>query len=134
MTATEKKKGNFLWSDRQIGRIIGHLLWAGVLIAAFTVLAGGMVYLAKYGRTAASYKIFRGEPSQLRSLGGIMRDAASLRGQGLIELGLLLLISTPVARVAFSILAFALQRDLLYVMVTAFVLSVLVFSLSGGHF
>ncbi len=132
MTAPENKK--FSWTDRQIGRIIGHLLWAGVLTAALMVLAGGMVYLAKYGRTAASYKAFRGEPAQLRSVGGIVRDAVSRRGKGLIELGLLLLISTPVARVAFSILAFALQRDLLYVLVTIFVLSVLAFSLSGGHF
>ena len=47
-------------------------------------------------------------------------------------LGALVLLATPVARVAFSVLAFALQRDRLYVGVTLFVLSVLAYSLLGG--
>jgi uncharacterized membrane protein len=55
----------------------------------------------------------------------------AFRGRGLIQLGLLLLIATPVARVAFSLLAFVLQRDRTYVMLTAFVLLLLLASLAG---
>jgi uncharacterized membrane protein len=51
----------------------------------------------------------------------------------LIQLGLLLLIATPVARVAFSVAAFAMQGDRLYVVVTLIVLAVLIYSLTGGH-
>jgi uncharacterized membrane protein len=51
----------------------------------------------------------------------------------LIQLGLLLLIATPVARVAFSVAAFAMQRDRLYVVVALIVLAVLMYSLTGGH-
>jgi uncharacterized membrane protein len=47
-------------------------------------------------------------------------------------LGLLLLIATPVARVAFSVLAFALQRDRTYIFVTLIVLGMLIYSLTGG--
>jgi uncharacterized membrane protein len=50
-------------------------------------------------------------------------------GRGWIQLGLLLLIATPVARVAFSVYAFARQRDFLYVGVTLIVLTVLLFGL-----
>jgi uncharacterized membrane protein len=50
-----------------------------------------------------------------------------------MQLGLLLLIATPVARVAFSVFAFALQRDRLYVVVTLAVLGVLAFSMTGGQ-
>ena len=46
--------------------------------------------------------------------------------------GLLLLIATPVARVALSLVAFVLQRDRLYVGITAFVLALLLASLVGG--
>jgi uncharacterized membrane protein len=49
-----------------------------------------------------------------------------------MQLGLLLLIATPVARVAFSLAAFAVQRDRLYVVVTLVVLGVLTFSMAGG--
>jgi len=51
----------------------------------------------------------------------------------LIQLGLLLLIATPVARVAFSVVAFAMQRDRLYVAVALIVLAVLMYSLMGGR-
>jgi hypothetical protein len=78
------------------------------------------------------YGIFQGEPADLRTPLGILAGALSLRGRGVIQLGLLILLPAPVARVAFSVFAFAMQRDLLYVIVTLVVLAVLVFSLAGG--
>ncbi|MGD0007842.1 MAG: DUF1634 domain-containing protein [Terriglobia bacterium] len=79
------------------------------------------------------FTVFVGEPADLRNVSGIVRDALALRGRGLIQLGLLLLIATPVARVAFSVVAFAMQRDRLYVVVALIVLAVLMYSLTGGH-
>lgn len=62
---------------------------------------------------------------------------ASLRrgdGEGLVVLGLLLLIATPVLRVAVSVLSFVYERDKAMTLVTLFVLAVLVgsFFLGGG--
>jgi uncharacterized membrane protein len=48
------------------------------------------------------------------------------------QLALLLLIATPVARVAFTLVACALQRDRTYVVVTMIVLAVLVYALAFG--
>jgi uncharacterized membrane protein len=114
-------------------QIIGNLLRIGVIIAAAMVLIGGVLYLIHYGTTLPDYRVFRGEPSDLRSLSGIVIDTLSLRSRGIIQLGLLLLIATPVARVVFSVFAFALQRDYTYVIVTLIVLGVLMYSLAGGH-
>jgi uncharacterized membrane protein len=61
-----------------------------------------------------------------------MRAAMSLHGSGIIQLGLLFLIATPVARVAFAAFAFAVERDWLYVAVSTFVLLVLLYSLLGS--
>ena len=69
----------------------------------------------------------------MRTVSGIIRGTASFHGRNIIQLGLLLLIATPVARVAFSVVAFALERDRLYVVITLIVLAVLLFSLAGGH-
>ena len=55
------------------------------------------------------------------------------RGQGLIQLGALLLIATPIARVAFSVYVFARQRDRLYIVVTLIVLILLLGSFLGGR-
>ena len=112
--------------------IIGNLLRAGVLLAAAVVLAGGALFLVRHGSAAPHYAVFQGEPADLRTPSGVVADAVSLRGRGVIQLGLLILLLTPVARVAFSVFAFAMQRDLLYVIVTLIVLGVLVFSLAGG--
>ncbi len=120
------------WDDQHVEEIIGNLLRWGVLLAAMVVLAGAAVYLARNAFVHPDYRIFRGEPSDLRHVRGILRDTRALQGRGIIQLGLLLLIATPVARVAFSIVAFALQRDRMYVAVTLVVLATLLYSLTGS--
>ena len=117
------------WTDERVERVIGTLLRWGVILAAAVVLAGGVMYLARYGSTIPDYRVFRGEPSDLRNVSGIVTGAVSWHSRGLILFGLLLLIATPVARVAFSVVAFALQRDRAYVVVTLIVLAVLLYSL-----
>ncbi len=121
------------YTDEQMEQIIGNLLRIGVIIAAAMVFIGGVLYLIHYGTISPDYRVFRGEPSDLRRLSGIVTDTFSLRSRGIIQLGLLLLIATPVARVVFSVFGFALQRDYTYVIVTLIVLGVLIYSLAGGH-
>jgi uncharacterized membrane protein len=122
------------WTDQYAEEWIGNLLRGGVTLAAAVVLFGGTVYLVRHGLAAPQYHVFVGEPTDLRTLSGIVKDALTFRGRGLIQLGLLLLIATPIARVAFSVGAFAIQRDRLYVLVTLIVLAVLIYSLTSGHF
>jgi uncharacterized membrane protein len=121
------------WTDQRIETIIGNMLQAGVLLAAAVVTVGAVIFLMRHGRETPHYRIFLGEPAELRSISGILRRAASVHGRNIIQLGLLILIATPVARVAFSVVAFALERDRLYVGITLVVLAVLLFSLGGGH-
>jgi uncharacterized membrane protein len=120
------------WTDQRIENIVGNLLRAGVLVSAVVVLCGGVLYLIKYGHAPADYRIFRGEPTDLKSLSGIVKDAFALHSRGLIQLGLLLLIATPVARVAFSIFGFAEEKDRMYVAFTVIVLLILLYSLIGS--
>jgi uncharacterized membrane protein len=119
-------------SDQRVEEIIGDLLRAGVAIADSIVLLGGVIYLARHGAEAPSYRMFVGEPADLRGVSGIIADARAMSGRGIIQLGLLLLVATPVARVIFSVAAFALQRDRIYVVITMIVLAVLGGSLFGG--
>lgn len=121
------------WTDEQVEQVVGRLLQVGVSAAALVVLAGGFLYLVRHGTEAAEHHVFYGEPAELRSLGGIATAAVHLRGRGLIQLGLLLLIATPVARVAFSVVAFLRERDYTYVVVTLIVLAILLYSLFAGH-
>jgi uncharacterized membrane protein len=105
----------------------------GVIISASLVMLGGLVYVFSNGLTLSNYKVFQGEPEKLRHVAGIIKYAFSLDGKGLIQLGILVLIATPIARVAFSIFAFLRQRDTMYVIVTCIVFAVLCYSLFGGR-
>ena len=120
------------WSDEKVARVISMVLLAGLIVAAGVVLAGGACYLFRYGSDHPDYRVFRGEPSDLRDLNGILHRVAALRCRGLIQLGLVLLIATPVARVAFSVFAFAMEHDRTYVVITLVVLAILAYGLSGG--
>jgi len=110
-------------TDERMEQIVGNLLRAGVILAATVVAAGGFWYLAVAGSTPVAYQHFHAGPSRIRTI-------AQLPGPLLvIEIGLLLLIFTPVARVAFALAAFYLERDRVYIAVTLTVLLILLYSI-----
>ena len=117
------------WTDERVEQIVGNLLRTGVLTAAAVVLLAGVYYLARHGNEVHDYQVFRSEPRALRSIGAIMEDALTGSSVGIIQLGVLLLLATPVARVLFSVAAFVLLRDRMYVVVTLLVLAILLYSL-----
>jgi len=120
------------WTDQRIEVIIGSLLRAGVLLSAAVVLFGGVVYLARHGHETVNYTTFDGEPEALKSIPAVIEGVVAFRARAIIQLGLLLLIATPIARVAFSAIAFALEKDYMYVAITLVVLAILLYSLLGS--
>jgi len=117
------------WTDKKIEAAIGNILRIGVFLAAAFIFVGGIIHLSVYGLVASDYRIYRGESPDMKSISGIVQDAFQLQGRGLIQMGLLILILTPVARVALSALAFYRQHDFTYVLVSLIVLVLLMFSL-----
>jgi uncharacterized membrane protein len=113
--------------------IISVLLRTGVLLSALVVLLGGACYLTKHGHEQPEYHVFHGAPQIYRSASGVIHAAGPSNCLAVIQLGLLLLILTPVARVAFSLAGFALERDGTYVALTFIVLAILIYSLAGSH-
>ena len=115
--------------DTELDEHIGKLLRIGTLSSAFVILLGGVLYLARHGHDHPTYHTFRGVSPELHSLSGILSGAAHFHSLAIIQFGLLMLIATPIARVALCVYAFFAERDLLYVVVTLIVLSVLLYSL-----
>ena len=121
-----------LWVDVAIS----NLLRTGVVISMAVVVIGlvfTFIHHPQYVRSTTAL-------GRLTDAGAVyphrLRDVATQirhgRGQAIVMLGLLMLIATPVARVAFSIVAFALERDRLYVTITAVVLALLIVSFVIG--
>ncbi len=117
---------------RRLEMRIGTLLRIGVSTAAAVVMIGGALYLSKHGMDRPAYHTFHGGPSDLRTLPGIFEGALHFREREVIQFGLVLLIATPIARVAFSVFAFLHERDWLYVGISAFVLVLLLYGLTSA--
>ncbi len=116
-------------TDERLEIIVANLLRAGVMTAAAVVLGGGIEYILRHGGEIASYSPFHGEPVEYRAVSSIVRGAFAGGARAIIQLGLLLLIATPVARVAISIVGFSLEKDRTYIVITTLVLAILLFSL-----
>jgi uncharacterized membrane protein len=121
------------WNDELLERIVSRLLIAGVILSATVVLLGGACHLARHEKEIADYHVFHEVAEAYRSVWGVIHAIGPSNCSAVIQLGLLLLIATPIARVAFSLVGFAFERDWTYVAITSIVLAVLIYSVAGEH-
>ena len=110
-------------TDDTMERVIGSVLRAGVLLSAAAVAAGGVWYVSTDSSANVDYRHFHPGASGVHALSTLPAP------QVLILVGLLILIATPVARVAFSLVAFAIEGDRLYVGIAIVVLAALFYSI-----
>jgi uncharacterized membrane protein len=118
--------------DTEFEAHLGKLLRAGVIISAVTVLTGGFLYLIQHGGQAPHYHTFRGEPEELKNFKLIFEGVIRFHSVSIIQMGLLFLFATPIARVIFSIFGFSREKDFRYVIVSLIVLLIIGFSIFNG--
>ncbi len=99
--------------------------------AGMVILTGGVLLLLRHGGAPAAFHTFIGEPASLRSVPQIVMGAFHGHALAIVQLGILLLITTPVLRVLFVGIGYVIERDWLYVTVAGIVLAVLGSSLLG---
>ncbi|MDR1881533.1 MAG: DUF1634 domain-containing protein [Prevotella sp.] len=127
------------WNERDMELFIGRLLRYGVTLACGITILGGIVYLFQnHGMSIEHYKpvpdgqAFPGAKDYLRELSSIMPRVLSFDGAAIIQLGVCVLIATPVLRVAFSAIGFLIEKDYMYVAVTLTVLCIIVANMLLG--
>jgi len=120
------------FSEHEIEQMIGRVLQVGVLLAAAVTLVGGVLLLREQGSSHPVFSTFHGQPANLTSLSGVLRGARAGQSDSIVQLGIVLLIATPIARVALTLVAFIIQRDRTYVFITLIVLALLLYGLLFG--
>ncbi|MCL4545916.1 MAG: DUF1634 domain-containing protein [Chloroflexi bacterium] len=122
-------------ADNPMTAVISSLLVIGVVVSA-VVLAIGVLLLAITGQTGYNEPLTpqlllapQGSVIFPRTIAGVAQGVLSLKPFAVIELGALLLIATPVLRVAVSVLVFLYEGDRLYVAITLLVLFLLLLSI-----
>ncbi len=114
---------------------VSLILQIGVTISVATILLGVILLLVQQYSLLGSvpYQTFTAPHDVFaHSLGSLVASVAAGQGLGIIELGVLLLIVTPISRVATSFVLFLHKRDVPMALVTAFVLLVLIGSFYLG--
>ena len=121
------------FKDTDMQLLLGQVLRAGTVISICVVFFGGIIYLSRHGQSIANYRKFNGIPDFVSNAKGLFNGALTFKGQAIIQLGIILLIATPIMRVVFSTIGFALERDYLYVGISLLVLFIICFSMINGH-
>ena len=119
-------------SDERMEFLMGRLLQIGVLAAATVVAVGGALYVLHHGGEHVAYRSFQLKPLNLRHPVRLLETLRGSGAAGVVGLGILILVATPICRVIFALAAFALERDKFYVLVSAVVLAALIFGLLHG--
>ena len=133
LAAGELRSRGERFDDARMEVIMGRLLQVGVLLAASVVLAGGVMYLiAARGRRCELPRVYGAGRLSCAIRSALLRGIARGDASAIIELGILLLVATPICRVIFAVIAFAMERDRLYVAISLTVLAVLLFGMLHG--
>ena len=120
-------------SDKDIQYIIGNLLRYGVWIALGVATLGGLIYLFRHEQEIVHYGNFLEQDIDIFSLvKQILSDVGKGKGESIILLGILLLFLTPILRIIFSLVAFFIEKDYLYVGITLVVIGIICFSVFFG--
>jgi uncharacterized membrane protein len=114
-------------ADLKMEIAISQMLRAGVSLAAIVVFAGGCLYLLQAHGVTPDYRHFHGIASPADRIPPLL-VARHLDSRSIIRLGILLLVATPIMRVAYCVYGFAAQKDKIYIVVSSIVLTVLLYS------
>jgi uncharacterized membrane protein len=116
---------------------ISSVLRAGVFVSAAVILLGGLVFLLNGAGPSDPHsmnQLLDGDYANRASLDALLRGLERGRGTAYADVGLLLLILTPVIRVAMTFVLFLLQKDWLFTTITGIVFIILVLGVSGTGF
>ena len=121
------------FKDKDMQAIIGWILRIGVSASMILVFIGGIFFVFRHGHSIPDYKNFKGVPYFIHNTGGILEGVRNLKGQAIIQLGIILLIATPIIRVAFSAVGFIIEKDYLYTAISLIVLLIIFASMVTGY-
>jgi len=117
------------WIEKKLEIYISKILKIGVLLSCGITLFGGILYLFQHN-TLLNYKTLPAEPfagtsDYLRNLSTTLPRVFQLDGAAIIQLGIIVLIGTPIARVVFAGIVFLIEKDYMYVAISFIVLSII---------
>lgn len=133
MSKTKSDPPKTTFRDADMQSIIGWILRGGVILSMTVVVIGGIIFLWRHGHSTPDFSTFNKIPYFISSSDGIFAGVIHGKGQAIIQLGIIILIATPILRVIFAVIAFALEKDRLYTLISLIVLIIIMSSMLTGR-
>lgn len=118
--------------DEQLQTSLTRLMIGGVVVSAAIILIGLIWFVTAHSSLKLDDHIFKGEPKYFENpvsmVSRALDEGAIGERRSVVMIGVMLLLITPLVRVAFAAFGFAAQKDRLYTVISLVVLSVLIVS------
>lgn len=121
------------FTDVDLNRSVGNLLRLGVLLSVGTSLIGFIKLFTEGFKMPKDYTNLDIPSSSEKIWGSFWSGLTSGQGMAIIQLGILFLILTPLVRIIFALIGYLKEKDYLYVVISAIVLGIMVFSFITGY-
>lgn len=119
------------FTDLDLNRSVGNLLRIGVVLSVAVSLIGFVKLFIEGFKMPKNYEDL--EVTNERVFYYFWKSLTHFEGMGIIQLGILLLIFTPVVRIIFALIGYLKERDYTYVIISFIVLGIITFSFLMGY-
>jgi len=121
------------FNDADLNRSVGNLLRLGVILSVITSLIGFVKLFTEGFKMPRKYKLLDMGTSSEKVWGHFWETLCKGEGMAIIQLGILMLIFTPLMRIIFALIGYLKEKDYLYVAISSIVLIIMVISFITGY-
>lgn len=121
------------FTDVDLNRSVGNLLRLGVVLSVITSLAGFVKLFSEGFKMPKKYSSLEMGTSSEKVWGHFWDSLCKGEGMAIIQLGILLLIFTPLMRIVFALIGYLKEKDYVYVVISSIVLAIMAISFLTGY-
>lgn len=121
------------FTDIDLNRSVGNLLRLGVILSVITSLIGFVKLFMEGFQMPRKYKLLDMGTSSEKVWSHFWETLCKGDGMAIIQLGILMLIFTPLMRIIFALIGYLKEKDYVYVVISSIVLAIMVVSFFTGY-
>ncbi len=121
------------FTDRDLNRSVGNLLRLGVILSVATSLVGFIKLFTEGFKMPKKYRMLDMGGSSEKVWSHFWDTLCKGEGMAIIQLGILLLIFTPLMRIIFALIGYLKEKDYTYVIISSIVLAIMAISFFTGY-
>lgn len=121
------------FTDIDLTRSVGNLLRLGVLLSVLTSLVGFVKLFMEGFVMPKKYKLLDMGSTSEQVWNKFWNSLCKGEGMAIIQLGILLLILTPLVRIIFALIGYIKEKDYVYVVISVIVLAIMTISFMSGY-